>query len=156
MMHHLPRLPMPLAGNGDESASCAWGVMEMGKFWWWPFGRVPEISAQELQRMIRKPESAPVILDVRTVSEWSGARIAGSMNVPVTVLKAKLPGLKLDKARPVVAVCRSAHRSIPAVRLLQQQGYQDVCQLQGGMLAWLEAGLPVEGTSSVASDNKGK
>lgn len=128
----------------------------MGAFWWWPFGRVPEISAQELQRMIRDPESAPVILDVRTVSEWSGARIAGSLNVPVTALKQKLPSLTLDKARPVVAVCRSAHRSIPAVRLLQQHGYRDVCQLQGGMLAWLEAGLPVEGAGSVASDTKAR
>ncbi len=125
----------------------------MGLFWWLPFGRVPEISAQQLQRLLRKRESAPVILDVRTVSEWNGTRIAGSMNVPVTGLKEKLPGLRLDKARLVVAVCRSAHRSIPAVRLLQQQGFQDVCQLQGGMLAWTAAGLPVEGTSRVASDN---
>jgi rhodanese-related sulfurtransferase len=42
----------------------------------------------------------------------------------------------------VVAICLSAHRSPPAVRLLSRAGY-DARQLEGGMLAWRAAGLPV-------------
>ena len=38
--------------------------------------------------------------------------------------------------RPVVAICLSAHRSIPAARLLRAHGFPDAAQLAGGMLAW--------------------
>ena len=121
----------------------------MGAFWWWPSGDVPEVSSQQLHLLLTGRASAPQVLDVRTVFEWSESRIAGSVNVPVTELKSRLQSLKLDKARPVVAICGHAIRSIPAVRLLREDGFRDVCQLQGGMAAWNEAGLPVvEGPSA--------
>ncbi len=116
----------------------------MSFFWWLPFGRVPEIDAQELHRRIRSA-SRPQIVDVRTALEWNNSRIAGTINAPVTELKSRLRSLGLDRSQPVVAVCRSAHRSIPAVRLLRAHGY-DACQLHKGMRAWWAAQLPVEGT----------
>ncbi len=110
--------------------------------WWLPFGGVPEIDAQELNA---RPQgsAAPQIVDVRTPGEWRDSHIEGAINVPVTELKARLASLALDRSRPVVAICRSAHRSIPAVRLLRANGY-DACQLRQGMQAWWRAGLPVE------------
>lgn len=66
-----------------------------------------------------------------------------SINAPITELKSLLASLSLDSNRPVVAICRSAHRSIPAVRLLRARGF-DASQLQQGMQAWWRAGLPVE------------
>jgi len=83
---------------------------------------------------------------VRTVSEWNHSHIAGTINVPVTELKSALPGLTLDRKRRVVALCRSAHRSIPAVRLLKARGFE-ACQLQGGMRAWGGANPPVNGST---------
>jgi len=115
----------------------------METFWWWPAGEVPEISAQQLHLQLTSGPSAPQVLDVRTGFEWSESRIAGSLNVPVTELKARLQSLNLDKRRPVVAICGHAIRSIPTVRLLRGEAFKDVCQLQGGMAAWNEAGLPV-------------
>jgi rhodanese-related sulfurtransferase len=109
-------------------------------FWWLPFGHVPEMSAVELQQ--RLGDDPPQLLDVRTHAEWARSRIAGAVNVPITALRRRLAGLELDKERPVVAVCLSAHRSVPAVRLLKAHGYQDVRQLGGGMLAWWRRGLP--------------
>lgn len=117
--------------------------------WWLPFGRVPEIEAQELHARLQDG-SAPQIIDVRTELEWNTSRIAGTINVPVTELKARLESLALDKQRPVVAVCRSAHRSIPAVRILREQGF-DVCQLHKGMRAWWGADLPTEGEKQSTS-----
>jgi rhodanese-related sulfurtransferase len=114
-------------------------------FWWLPFGQVPEIDARELHARMTSG-SAPQIVDVRTAAEFGNSRIAGAVNAPVTELKARLSSLALDRNRPVVAVCRSAHRSIPAVRLLRARGY-DACQLQKGMQAWWGVGLPVEGES---------
>lgn len=108
--------------------------------WWLPFGRVPEITAAELVARLRGTP-APQLLDVRTPGEFAQGRIRGAVNVPVTALAAGLASAGLDPARPVVAICLSAHRSPPAVRLLRARGY-DAVQLAGGMLAWRRAGLP--------------
>jgi rhodanese-related sulfurtransferase len=110
--------------------------------WWWPFGRVADIAACELQARLQG-STPPQLIDVRSEIEWRSSRIAGAVNVPVTDLKARLAGLGLDPARPVVAICLTAHRSIPAVRILRAQGF-DARQLRQGMRAWWRAGLPVE------------
>ena len=111
--------------------------------WWLPFGRVPSVSATELNEQL-EGSSQPQILDVRTTLEWSRSHIAGSINVPITELRTSLTALDLDKKRPVVAICLSAHRSIPAVRLLSSRGFVDVVQLQGGMWSWWRKALPTQ------------
>jgi rhodanese-related sulfurtransferase len=112
------------------------------RFWWIPFGSVPEISPKELHAKLGG-DGVPFILDVRTHREWKASRIKGSTNVSITSLRANLKNLDLDPARPVIAICLSAHRSIPAVRALRDAGFSNACQLKGGMLAWWKAGLPV-------------
>ncbi|MCU0936376.1 MAG: rhodanese-like domain-containing protein [Gammaproteobacteria bacterium] len=112
-------------------------------FWWLPFGPVPDIPPAELAgRLAANP---PQLLDVRTALEWRRSRIPGAVSVPITELRRRLPSLALDPARPVVAICLSAHRSVPAVRLLRAHGYPDVTQLAGGMLAWWREELPTVG-----------
>ena len=113
----------------------------MDLLWWLPFGQVPEINSEELHDQLQE-ESTLVVVDVRTQSEYEAGHIDGAVNVPITELKSRLASLQLKKDRPVVAVCRSAHRSIPAVRLFKKSGIENACQLQGGMLAWEKAGLP--------------
>lgn len=114
-------------------------------FWWVPFGRVPEIEAPELAALC-EGQSPPQVLDVRTPREWRRSRIPKARHVTFLSLKKELPDLGLNKGRPVVAVCLTAHRSIPAVRLLRGAGFSEVCQLKGGMKAWWAAGLPTEGS----------
>ncbi len=111
--------------------------------WWLPFGQVPDIDAAELAQALAAPEP-PRLLDVRTRGEWESSRIPGARNLGVRSLRRKLPALDWDRRQPVVAICLSAHRSIPAVRLLTQAGFSDVRQLRGGMIAWWRQGLPVE------------
>lgn len=107
--------------------------------WWLPFGDVPELAPDELAALL--PSGALQLLDVRTAFEFSGGHIEGAVSVPILDFPGRLPTLKLDPARMVVAICLSAHRSIPAVRLLRQRGF-DARQLKGGMLAWRAARLP--------------
>lgn len=108
--------------------------------WWLPFGRVPEIDAGQLADQLRG-HRPPQLLDIRTAQEFAGGRIRGAVNVPLGALPSRLEALGLDRSRPVVAVCLSAHRSAPAVRLLGERGFQAM-QLAGGMIAWRAAGLP--------------
>lgn len=118
-------------------------------FWWLPFGHVDEISAFQLnERLAAQPQ--PQIIDVRSRAEWRRSHISGSVNVPLPELKRRLAELHLDSTRPVVAICLSAHRSIPAVRLLQMRGFSEALQLQGGMLAWWREEFPTSRASDSA------
>lgn len=108
--------------------------------WWLPFGAVPELAPEALAAALDRTPP-PQVLDVRTSAEWAAGHVAGAVSVPIGGLKRRLGSLGLDPARPVVAICLSAHRSIPAVRLLRAAGFT-AAQLRGGMLAWRRAGLP--------------
>jgi rhodanese-related sulfurtransferase len=109
--------------------------------WWFPFGSVPEVDPEGLAAELRGG-APPVLLDVRTPTEFARGHLAGARNVPVTALRAALGELGLAPGTRVVAICLSAHRSPPAVRLLRGAGH-DARQLRGGMIAWHAAGLPV-------------
>jgi rhodanese-related sulfurtransferase len=111
--------------------------------WWLPFGHVPEIGAAELNERL-STERGPQLLDVRSPGEWRHGHIRSSINVPITELRSRLESLPLDRGRPIVAICLSGHRSIPAVRLLARAGFREVQQLRGGMLAWRHLGFHTE------------
>jgi len=108
---------------------------------WLPFGRVPEMTPEDLANRL---QSGPTVqlLDVRTALEYRQGHIAGAVHVPVPSLASALPRLGLDPQLPVVAICKTAHRSIPAVRLLEAEGFTAV-QLAGGMDRWRRLGLAV-------------
>jgi rhodanese-related sulfurtransferase len=101
--------------------------------WWLPFGAVREIDADELATRLDAGEALQLV-DVRTRVEHERAHIPGAVSIPITEL-AQRSG-ELDPARATVAICLTAHRSIPAVRLLTARGFRDVTQLRGGMRAW--------------------
>ncbi len=113
------------------------------RFWWLPFGHVPELTAAELADELRNGRR-PQLLDVRTPHEFREGHIKGAVNVPIAQLSHRLDRLKLKPRRPVVAICLSGHRSVPAVRLLRAHGWEDIRQLAGGMRAWRREGLPEE------------
>jgi rhodanese-related sulfurtransferase len=110
--------------------------------WWLPFGKVPEIPPSRLAKGLASVP-APQLVDVRSGAEFRRGHVRGAVNAPIQSLASALPALGLDPARPVVAICLTAHRSIPAVRLLRRRGY-DAVHLAGGMLAWRAAGFPEE------------
>lgn len=112
-------------------------------FWWLPVGSVPEVSAEDLKREISKTRARPQLLDVRTDREWRQGAIKGALLVPVGILKSQVNVLPFDRSKPIVAICRSAHRSISAVRILRNAGYSDVRQLKGGMLSWQGLNYPI-------------
>jgi rhodanese-related sulfurtransferase len=121
-------------------ASAETGDYSMSAFWWLPFGRVPEIEAVDLKTRVDQHEPVQLI-DVRTPGEFAGSHIHGAINVPINQLRSALPDLRIDRDQPVVAICQTAHRSPPAVRLLRQAGI-NAQQLRGGMIAWNRAKLP--------------
>jgi rhodanese-related sulfurtransferase len=110
--------------------------------WWSPFGRVPEVSAPELQDRLMRGEQIQII-DVRTPREFADGHINGAVNVPIQSLPRRLPDLGLDVSKPVVTICKTAHRSVPATRLLRRRGF-DASQLAVGLDEWRRRHLPLE------------
>jgi rhodanese-related sulfurtransferase len=82
------------------------------------------------------------LLDVRDPSEWQVGHIDGAINIPEDALAERLG--ELDRERPVVTVCRAGTRSADAAEWLRGQGFRAE-SLDGGMLAWKWAGLPITG-----------
>ncbi|MCA9638356.1 MAG: rhodanese-like domain-containing protein [Myxococcales bacterium] len=115
----------------------------LARLWWLPFGKVPEIDADALAAALAS-DAPPLLLDVRSAAEHRRSRIHGSIHAPITELAARLHSLDLEPGRPIVAICLSAHRSVPAVRLLRARGL-DAVQLAGGMRSWWARSLPTEG-----------
>lgn len=99
---------------------------------------VPEIDAAEAQTHIDK---GAVLVDVRENNEYTEIRIPGSLLIPLSVFAERFEELPKDK--PLVMQCRSGARSAKAAEYLLANGYTDVTNLTGGILAWDEAGLPV-------------
>ena len=80
------------------------------------------------------------VVDVRQQGEWDAGHIEGARHIPGDVLDDNVH--ELDRSRPVVTVCRSGGRSSDAARRLVAEGFR-AQSLDGGMLAWEEAGLAV-------------
>ncbi len=110
--------------------------------WWFPFGRVDEIAPRALHDKLTRADLSLQLLDVRTEAEFGESHIVNARNVPIYALPKNFAALNLDPHRPVVAICLSGHRSVPAFRLLKRAGFRQVYSLSGGMLAWWSARLP--------------
>lgn len=96
-----------------------------------------------LAAYLAEREGAPVpVIDVREQDEWDEGHLAEASLVPLGELAERRH--ELAPAAPLVIVCRSGRRSLVAADYLRQMGFHQARSLVGGMIAWAEAGLPVE------------
>lgn len=102
--------------------------------------QIPEITPEKVMAAITAKENF-VLLDVRTPGEYTRAKIAGSINVPVDEVADKVQTVIPDKNAIVYVYCLSGSRSIPAVQIMQQLGYTHVYNMPSGLLAWRAKGF---------------
>ena len=81
------------------------------------------------------------IVDVREPDEFTDARVAGALNIPLGTLPARLAEIPRD--RPVYVMCLSGGRSAQATAYLTREGV-DAVDVDGGITTWYHSGLPVE------------
>ena len=86
-------------------------------------------------------EGPAVLLDVRQREEFDAGHAPMATLVPLSELPDHLDELPHDAL--IVCVCRSGARSRRAALFLSEAGY-DVANVDGGMLAWAAAELPLE------------
>ena len=91
-----------------------------------------EITVQELKEKLDKGEDFQLI-DVREEFEYETSNLGGQL-IPLGGILIEAD--KVSKDKPVVVMCRSGKRSAAAIMQLQQLGYSNLTNLQGGILAW--------------------
>ena len=96
-------------------------------------GAVPSVSVQELKRKMDAREPLTLV-DVRESWEYDIAQIAGSRLIPLGELEERLT--ELPREGILVIQCHSGVRSEQGARLLQQAGFANVYNLEGGIEAW--------------------
>jgi len=103
---------------------------------------IPRMSAHELKQKMDAREPFELI-DVRETYEYEIARIDGARLIPLGEIAERADELRRD--RPIVFHCHSGRRSAEAVRLLQQRGFGNIYNLEGGIDAWsdqIDPGVP--------------
>ncbi len=76
------------------------------------------------------------LIDVREPDEVAAGTLPEAVNIPLSVFADRYT--ELDNTRPVLLFCRSGGRSGQASEFLVTNGFADVTNLEGGMLAWAD------------------
>lgn len=103
------------------------------------------ISAADAALLIEENKKNPdfVILDVRTPGEYSEGHIENALNVDVMSESFTEKAGEMDKGITYLIHCRSGKRSAKAAALMEQLGFADIYDIEGGILAWEKEGLPI-------------
>ena len=96
------------------------------------------ITVQEAQEQFAK---GAFLLDVREQSEWEEAHVDGAVLIPLGELSNRIAEIPTDQ--DVLILCRSGNRSGQARDLLRAAGLSKTTSIEGGINAWISAGLPV-------------
>ncbi|MBV9464351.1 MAG: molybdopterin-synthase adenylyltransferase MoeB [Verrucomicrobiae bacterium] len=94
-----------------------------------------EISPEELKKILAGKEPVELI-DVRTEDEFRICKLPGARLIPLHELKGRLD--EIDERKLVVLQCHHGIRSIRAVEVLEENGFEKVKSLAGGINAWSE------------------
>jgi rhodanese-related sulfurtransferase len=104
-------------------------------------GAYKDISVVELQRMLEADEFPLVNVHI----PFEGDLPDTDLSIPFHQIENHLDQLPADKDARIVLYCRSGRMSSIAAETLVDLGYTDVYNLEGGFIAWEQAGLPVLG-----------
>jgi rhodanese-related sulfurtransferase len=88
-----------------------------------------------------------VIVDVRDTHEYIKGHIENSINLPLGKFSETLGSLEQYKNQPIIVVCQSGTRSVPACKTLTKADFEQVFNIIGGMQSWEDNKLPMQITS---------
>ena len=101
------------------------------------------LTPAEADALLHEPPDGLVVLDVRTPEEFAAGHIAGAVDLDLQGGAFETGVAALDPKSPYFVYCQSDNRSGQAVAYLQQQGFDSIYELEGGIGAWQAAGLAV-------------
>jgi glyoxylase-like metal-dependent hydrolase (beta-lactamase superfamily II)/rhodanese-related sulfurtransferase len=103
---------------------------------------IAQLSVGELNE--RMKDGTLQVLDVRRPAEYQSGHVPGAHHTPLSSIEKELTSLALAKDQETAVICAGGYRSSAAASLLQQHGFTNLINITGGTNAWINAGLPVE------------
>lgn len=106
---------------------------------------VTDVSVDQAFQLVQQNagNSAFVILDVRSPSEYAVGHIAGAININMSGSDFESRIAALDPALTYLVYCQSGGRSRTAANTMAGMGFCNVNNMTGGIGAWISAGYPV-------------
>lgn len=101
-------------------------------------GSVEPLQATE---MINHQEA--IVVDVRPAADFAKGHIINAINIPMNGFKNQIATLTKHKGKPIIVNCRSGAQSSMACSQLRKEGFEQVFNLRGGIMAWEAASLPL-------------
>ncbi len=117
------------------------GAMLLWSFIGGKVSGVTQVNTLEATRLINQDA---LVLDVREDKEFVAGHIPKARHIPLGALPERLKELEKFKTKPIVVNCRSGQRSARACGILKKNGFENVVNLAGGIMAWESAHLPME------------
>ena len=103
---------------------------------------IKEVSIDDVKKMIDSREKI-IILDVRDKDEFETGYIPGAINLSRGMLEFKISTLIPDKNAAIIVYCGIDLRGPLATKTLNEFGYRNAVNINGGLKAWKAAGYPI-------------
>ena len=100
-----------------------------------------QVSPADAVRLISREDA--VVIDLRPDGEFRNGHIVNAVHIPFDQIETRLGRLAKFRQKPVIAACRTGQQSAAAVKRLRSEGFEQALRLQGGMVAWQGAELPL-------------
>ena len=104
------------------------------------------IDADAAYDLTQFPPEGLVVLDIRTPEEFAEGHIEDALMIDFYDEDFSEQLDALDKSVPYLVYCRSGNRSAQSVSTFEGLGFAEIYELDGGIVAWAGAGLPIEGS----------
>lgn len=100
-----------------------------------------QVSPADAVQLISREDA--VVIDLRPDGEFRNGHIVNAIHVPFDQIESRLGRLGKYRKQPVIAACRTGQQSATAAKRLRSEGFERVHRLQGGIVAWQGADLPL-------------
>ncbi len=114
--------------------------------------QIEELSPAEAKSEI--DAGGVTLVDTREPHEYEEAHIEGGRLVPPGLLRDEIASVVPDQSQRVILYCRSGNRSGKAAQEMSELGYENVANVDGGILAWQEQGLPVVSAEGLTPEQR--
>ena len=114
------------------------------------------VEMVDLERAREEIEAGTKLIDVREQNEWDESHIEVAEHVPMGELVARLDEVAPDTSERLLLHCRTDNRSAKMAAELASLGYEDVGVVEGGIVAWEDAGLPTVNASGLSREQRNR
>ena len=101
-------------------------------------------SVNELKAKLDQSSEEIILLDVRSKEEFAAGSIKGSINFSHEHLLSNIAAVSHYKSKKLVVYCRSGRRAELVINELENNGFLDIIDIEGDIMAWSEANYPLE------------